>query len=68
MHLEQADQRRLDLLRDAPLDRWIALSSDESRLIASADTFEEVARAAEAAGESDPVIIRVPPDWELRIA
>jgi hypothetical protein len=68
MHLDAAAESRLAVLRTAPLDRWIALSADESRLIAAADTFEEIVIAVEKSGEADPVILRVPPDWELRVA
>lgn len=60
-------EERLSLLNSAPSDRWIALSSDESRIVAEGETFTEVAAAAESAGESDPLIIRVPPDWTPRV-
>jgi len=54
---------RLNLLRSAPLDAWIALSQDESRIVATADDYDEAARKAEEAGETDPVILKTPPVW-----
>ncbi len=58
---------RVEALLTAPADRWIALSEDESRVVAVGTTFEEVAKAAEENGVSDPIILMVPPDWADRI-
>ena len=55
---------RLNTLRSAPLDRWIALSEDESRIIAVGETFTEGSNLSDAAGESDPTILRTPASWE----
>ncbi len=66
-HLDSASELRLAALRSAPPDRWIALSADESRVVADGATFEEAAVGAERAGESDPLILRVPEDWTPRI-
>jgi hypothetical protein len=66
-HLDAASEARLAALTRAPLDRWVALSSDESRIVADAETFEEVAAAAEKNGEVDPLILRVPEDWTPRV-
>jgi len=54
---------RLELLRSAPLNSWIALSEDESRIVATGATYSEVVERSERAGESDPVIIRTPEKW-----
>jgi hypothetical protein len=54
---------RLKLLREAPLDSWVALSQDESRIIATGDNYDQVARRADEAGETDPVILKTPPVW-----
>lgn len=54
---------RLEILRSAPLDKWIALSEDESRLIAVGDNYSEVSDKADAAGELDAVILRTPSIW-----
>lgn len=55
--------RRLELLRSAPLNSWIALSEDESRIVATGSTYSEVVERSEAAGEQDPLIIKTPEQW-----
>jgi len=45
----------------APLDSWVALSDDETRIIAVGATYSEAAEKSERAGVSDPVIIKTPP-------
>jgi hypothetical protein len=57
------NQIRLELLRTAPLDAWVALSQDESRIVATGNDYDEVARGADEAGEADPVILKTPPTW-----
>jgi hypothetical protein len=54
---------RLKLLSSAPLDAWIALSQDESRIVATGADYSEAARKADEAGETDPVILKTPPVW-----
>jgi hypothetical protein len=54
---------RLELLSKAPLDSWIALSEDETKIVAVGATFEEVARKSELAGVSDPVLLKTPKIW-----
>ena len=65
-HLDSASEARLSALSRAPLDRWIALSADETKIVADGATFEEAALAAEKNGETDPLIIRTPEDWTPR--
>jgi hypothetical protein len=67
MHLDAIYEARLALLSSAPLDKWIALSADESRIVAVADTFAEATEAAEQAGEADPLLIHIPSDWTSRV-
>lgn len=55
---------RLETLRSAPLDSWIAISEDESRIIAVGRTYTEVSDLSDAAGEPDPVIVKTPSEWE----
>jgi hypothetical protein len=55
---------RLKLLQSAPLDKWIALSEDESKIVAVGDTFTEASDLSDAAGENDPVILKTPTAWE----
>jgi len=54
---------RLTLLRSAPLDSWIALSEDESRIVAMAESYADVVKLSDEAGEADPVILKTPPMW-----
>ena len=54
---------RLEVLRSAPLDSWIALSEDETNIVAVGATFEEVSRKSEIAGVSDPIVIKTPRVW-----
>ena len=51
---------RLEILRSAPMDSWIALSEDESRIVAVGHTYAEVSARSDAAGESDPIILKTP--------
>jgi hypothetical protein len=63
MKMSQENANRLELLRSAPLNSWIALSEDESRIVATGSTYSEAAERSERAGESDPVIIKTPERW-----
>ena len=54
---------RLEALRAAPLDAWVALAEDESRIVAVGATYEEVVTKSNEAGVQDPVIIRTPQSW-----
>lgn len=65
--LDSTSASRLAALISAPLDRWVALSQDESRIVAEGETFESVVSAAEHNGETDPLMIRVPEDWTPRV-
>jgi hypothetical protein len=60
-------EARIKALRDAEPGSWVAFSHDESRVVASAKTYDDVVAAAEREGESDPVITRVPTDWVARV-
>lgn len=50
-----------EVLRDAPVGDWIALSQDEQRIIATGKTVEEAIRLAHAKGEPTPIVMKVPP-------
>jgi len=54
---------RLDLLRSAPLDSWVALSHDESRIVAAGRNLNEVIEQTHAMGEQDPLILKTPSTW-----
>ena len=57
------DARRLELLRSAPLNSWIALSEDESAIVATGATYAEVVERSENAGVSNPLILKTPEQW-----
>ena len=54
---------RLEILRSAPLDSWIALSEDETAIVAVGKTYDEVVSKAETAGVTDPLILKTPVRW-----
>jgi hypothetical protein len=54
---------RSDALRAAPLDSWIALTEDETRVIATGATYQEVSKQLDAVGVEDSVIIKTPKSW-----
>ncbi len=54
---------RSGALRGAPLDSWIALSEDETRVIATGATYQEVAEQLDDAGDKDSVILKTPKSW-----
>jgi hypothetical protein len=56
-------EKRLQLLRSAPLDSWVALSEDEATIVAVGRTYKEAAEKSETAGCSDPIIIKTPSSW-----
>jgi hypothetical protein len=60
---ETAEDRRLELLRSAPHDSWIALSEDETEIVATGATYEEVVEKSERVGVSDPLLIKTPKVW-----
>jgi hypothetical protein len=63
MSMKAPEDARLDVLRSAPLNSWIALSEDESKIVAVGSTFSEVVTNSEEAGVSDPIIIKTPKAW-----
>jgi Family of unknown function (DUF5678) len=54
---------RSEALRSAPLNSWVALSEDETRVIATGATYEEVSKRLDEAGEENAVIIKTPESW-----
>jgi hypothetical protein len=54
---------RLETLRNAPRDKWIALSEDESTIVAVGSTYAEAAQNSELAGVADPILMKVPKVW-----
>ena len=48
------------LLATVPGGAWAALSNYEERVVAYAAELQDAIQTAKAAGENDPVVIRVP--------
>ena len=56
-------QQRLEVLREATPNSWIAFSQDESTVAAEAQSYSEAIHRAEESGEQDPVLVHVPEEW-----
>jgi hypothetical protein len=54
---------RFEALKLAPLDSWVALSEDESRIVAVGKSYAEVVDKSESLGVSDPVLVKTPKNW-----
>jgi hypothetical protein len=54
---------RFEALRSAPLDSWIALSEDESKIVAVGTSYDDVVTKSEKLGVSDPVLVKTPKAW-----
>ena len=67
MPAQQKDESpRLQLLRSAPLNSWIALSADETKIVAIGETFMEADAIAKKSGEKNYVLTRTPDAWTPR--
>lgn len=60
-------ESRVEALKNVSPGTWVAFSADESRVVGQGKTYDEAVKAAEEAGELDPVITRVPSDWTARV-
>jgi hypothetical protein len=60
--LDQTDLR-FEALKSAPLNSWVALSEDESRIVAVGASYEDVVAQSENLGVSDPVLVKTPESW-----
>jgi len=56
---------RLLALKSAPLNAWIALSDDESKIVAHGATYEEVVHRLEEIGDETAFLVKTPPSWDL---
>jgi len=61
------DEERLRILSEAKPNSWVALSSDESRVAGRGDSYEQAVEDAQKHGESDPLLIKIPDNWEPRV-
>jgi uncharacterized protein DUF5678 len=48
------------LLVDIPKGAWVALSSDQQRVVAYAAELQDAIEKAKESGESEPIVLRVP--------
>ena len=60
-------EERDRILNEAKPNSWVAFSSDESRLVSCGATYSEAVENAEKNGEDDPVLIKIPDNWEPRV-
>jgi hypothetical protein len=58
-----ADSPRLKALKLAPFNSWIALSDDESFIIAVGNTYAEVSKKLEESGHPDSIVLKTPSSW-----
>jgi hypothetical protein len=49
-----------ELLKDVPPGAWVALSNDETHVVAYAADMRDAIKAANEAGEQEPIFLRVP--------
>ena len=54
---------RSEALRNAPLNSWVALSADQTTVVAVGGTYEEVSSKLDRMGDTDSVILKTPPAW-----
>jgi hypothetical protein len=63
---KEDESQRLELLRSAPMNSWLALSADETRIVAIGETFMEADSIAKELGEKNYVLTRTPDAWMSR--
>jgi len=49
------------ILKNAPAGEWIALSRTENKIVGTGKTVAEAIQAAKSNGNSEPVVMKVPP-------
>jgi hypothetical protein len=61
--MQSEETKRLVLLRTAPLNKWIALSKDESEIVAIGDSFQDVSEQCDRDGLVHPLIVKTSEIW-----
>jgi hypothetical protein len=56
-------EEKAEVLRNAPRQCWVALSHDETRVMAHGATYAEAVARAQEVGEDDPVLVLTPEEW-----
>ena len=59
-----SDEERIRILSEAKPNSWVALSSDESKLVGRGDTYDQAVEDAQKHGENDPLLIQIPSNWD----
>jgi hypothetical protein len=59
--------QRVRVLREAKPNSWVAFSEDESKVVAYGDSYAEVVKAAKEAGETEPLIVKIPENWNAKV-
>ena len=60
-------EERVRILNSAKPNSWVALSSDESKMVEQGDTYADAVEDAEKHGETDPLLIKIPDNWAPRV-
>ncbi len=60
-------EERARILLEADQDSWIAFSADETVVVGKGETYEAAVKMAELAGEDDPVLIKIPKNWNPQV-
>lgn len=58
-----SNDQRFEALKSAPLDSWVALSEDETKIVAVGSSYDEAVKKSENAGVTDPVLVKTPKAW-----
>ncbi len=53
----------LDIRQTAPLNSWIAISNDETRIVAIGPSFKELKEKLAQVADKDYFISKTPPVW-----
>jgi hypothetical protein len=51
---------RLEILRNAPPNSWLAFDKNESRLVSVAPAYAEAVELAAKEGVDDPILVKTP--------
>ena len=60
-------EERVRILSEAKPNSWLAFSSDETNVVGRGDTYLQAVEDAERQGETDPVLVKIPENWEPRV-
>lgn len=60
-------EERVRILSEAKPNSWLAFSSDETKVAGRGDTYLQAVEDAERQGETDPVLVKIPENWEPRV-